>query len=83
MGILEYTFEEFSKITITKLKKENVDERNARGIAEKVWYELGSRDIRDIIKVARLASGIEEVTFVVKMLKKSISKQQYSACGNE
>jgi len=44
---------------------------------------ISPRDIRDVIKVGRLASSSEEVSFVVKMLKKRISKSQYSACGNE
>jgi hypothetical protein len=48
-----------------------------------VWNELGSKDIRDVIKVGRLASSNEEVSFVVKMLKKRISKSQYCASGNE
>jgi hypothetical protein len=41
---------------------------NARVIAEKVWNELGSKDIRDVIKVGRLANSIDEIPFVVRML---------------
>ena len=70
----EYTFAEFSEIALRRLKKENVDECDARVIAEKVWNDLGSRDIRDVIKVGRLASSSEEISFVVKMLKKRLSK---------
>jgi Holliday junction DNA helicase RuvB len=70
LEIPEYTFEEFSEIALTKLKKENTDESLAKMIAEKVWYQLGSRDIRDVIKVARLASSVEEIPFVVRMLNK-------------
>lgn len=70
LKIPEYTFDEFSEIAVTRLRKENIDERNARVIAEKVWYQLESRNIRDVIKVARLASTIEEITFVVRMLNK-------------
>ena len=65
----EYTFEEFSKIAVTRLKKENIDKLIALSIAEKVWCE-GSKDIRDVIKVARLASSIDEISFVVRMLSK-------------
>ena len=68
LEIPEYTFDEFIDITISRLSKENIDECIARAIAEKVWYELGSRDVRDVIKVARLASSIEEIPFVVRML---------------
>jgi Holliday junction DNA helicase RuvB len=70
LEIPEYTFEEFSKIAVARLTKENIDESIARVIAEKVWNELGSRDVRDVIKVARLAGSIEEIHFVVKMLHK-------------
>ena len=28
---------------------------------EKVWNELGSSDVRDVVKVARLASSIEDI----------------------
>jgi holliday junction DNA helicase RuvB len=64
----KYTFEEFSEIAVNRLKKENVEESTAKFIAQQVWKELGSRDIRDVIKVARLASSIEEIHFVVRML---------------
>jgi hypothetical protein len=70
LEIPEYSFDEFSEIALTKLKKENTDESFPKMIAEKVWYQLGSRDIRDIIKVARLASSVEEIPFVVRMLNK-------------
>ena len=72
MGMPEYTFEEFTKISVTRLARENVKECIARVIADKVWNELGSKDIRDVIKVGRLANSREEVSFVVKMLKKNI-----------
>ena len=68
LEVPEYTFDEFTDIAISRLSKENIEERNAKVIAEKIWFELGSRDIRDVIKVARLASSIEEIPFVVKML---------------
>jgi Holliday junction DNA helicase RuvB len=83
LEVPEYTFEQFREIVVARLKKENIDKPKALAIAEKVWHELDSKDIRDVIKVGRLASSSEEVTFVVKMLKKRISKSQYCACGNE
>jgi Holliday junction DNA helicase RuvB len=66
----EYTFEEFTEIAVIKLRQENVDVSTAKLIAEKVWNELGSRDTRDVTKVARLADSIDEIHFVVKMLNK-------------
>jgi len=67
--IPEYSLEEFIEIALARLK-ENVDESLAKFIADKVWNELRSKDIRDVIKVGRLASCNEEASFVVKMLKK-------------
>jgi MoxR-like ATPase len=74
LEIPEYTFEEFTEIALTRLARENIYKPIALSIAEKVWHELDSKDIRDVIKVGRLASSGEEISFVVKMLKKSISK---------
>jgi len=74
LEVPEYTFEEFEEITVSRLTKEKVDKYTATFIANKIWHELGSKDIRDVIKVGRLASSSEEVTFVVKMLKKRIPK---------
>jgi MoxR-like ATPase len=74
LEIPEYTFEEFTEIALTRLARENIDKPIALSIAEKVWHELDSKTIRDVIKVGRLASSSEEISFVVKMLKKSISK---------
>ena len=45
-----YTFEEFSEIAVIRLRKRMLMISTARFIAEKVWNELGSRDIRDVTK---------------------------------
>lgn len=63
LQIPEYTFEEFTEISISRLQKENVNKQVATCIAEKVWSELGSTDIRDVIKVGRLASDIDDIPF--------------------
>jgi Holliday junction DNA helicase RuvB len=78
----EYTFDEFSEIAVTRLTKEQVDKSIGKVIAEKVWYKLGSRDIRDVVKVARLSSS-KDISFVVKMLNNRIPKSQCSCCGND
>jgi MoxR-like ATPase len=68
MEVPEYTFEEFSQISVARLARENIREGIARFIAERVWNELGSKDIRDVIKVGRLASDINDVPFIIKMM---------------
>jgi holliday junction DNA helicase RuvB len=69
LQIPEHNFEEFTEISVSRLQKENVNKQVATCIAEKVWSELGSRDIRDVIKVGRLASDINDVPFIIKMMK--------------
>jgi hypothetical protein len=69
LEIPEYTFKEFEEIVVYRLKKENVDEMTAIDTAEKVWDELGSNDVRDAVKVGRLATNLQEVSFVVRMMK--------------
>ena len=70
LEIPEYTFEQFAEIAVGRLTKEKVDKQVASVIAEKVWTELGSRDIRDVIKVGRLTNDSREVSFIIRMLKK-------------
>ena len=69
LEITRYTIEEFIDIAVSRLARENIKEATARTIAEKTWYDLGSRDIRDVLKVARLSSSLEEMPFVIRMLK--------------
>lgn len=68
--IPEYTFEEFIEIASRRLRKENVNECTARLIAQKVWHELDSRDIRDVIKVARLANDSQRALSIINILKR-------------
>ena len=70
LEVPEYTFEEFAEIAVTRLTKENVNESISRVIAQKVWNELDSKDIRDIVKVGRLVNDIEGVSVVVGIMKK-------------
>jgi ATP-dependent Lon protease len=70
LEVPEYSFEEFTDIAIRRLAEEKVNKHLAIIIAEKVWTELGSRDIRDVIKVGRLANESREVSFIIGMMKK-------------
>ena len=70
LEIPEYTIEQFTEIAVSRLTKEKVDKQVASVIAENVWNELESRDIRDVMKVGRLVSSMEEVSFIIRMMKK-------------
>lgn len=76
LQIPEYTFEEFTEISVSRLQKENVNKQVATCIAEKVWSEIGSTDIRDVIKVGRLASDIKDIPFIIKMMKSKQNSQE-------
>lgn len=70
LQVPEYTFEEFREIALAKLVKENVSEDIAVTILEKVWSELDSRDIRDVIKIARLVTNQEDIHHIIGILKR-------------
>jgi len=46
LKIPEYTFVQFKEIVVFRLKRENIREGVSIGIAEKLWHELGSKDMR-------------------------------------
>jgi hypothetical protein len=60
-----YTYEQFYGITVRLLTSNqyNVDEEIAKATAEAVWNT--SRNIRDSIKIARMAKSIEDVDWLV------------------
>jgi Holliday junction DNA helicase RuvB len=70
LEVPQYTYEEFCEIAVTKLGQENVSVKSARFIAENVWFELDSRDIRDVIKVARLLGNQEDIRPIIGVMKK-------------
>ena len=75
LHIPEYSFEEFTNIAIARLAKEKVNRDFANVIAEKVWTVLDSRDLRDVIKVARLANDSQQVSSIINILKKHRSNK--------
>ncbi|CAN5641028.1 hypothetical protein BH18THE1_BH18THE1_18580 [soil metagenome] len=70
LNIPDYTYEKFHEVATIKLSKDKIDKKLVDIIVHKVWNELGSKDIRDVIKVAKLVSCTEEVSLLVKMMKK-------------
>jgi Holliday junction DNA helicase RuvB len=73
----EYKESEVRDICISILmKREGVSRELAEKIAEAVVKELGSKDPRDCIKVARLAGGESELSTVVSILRKRRPKKR-------
>jgi replication-associated recombination protein RarA len=60
-----YTYEQFYEITLKLLtsNQHNVDEEIARVAAEALWR--ASRNIRDAIKIAKMAKSLEDVNWLV------------------
>ena len=71
LEVPDYSFEEFTNIAVKRLASEKVDRYIASIIAEKVWYELGSRDVRDVIKIGRLVENIPDISLVIKVMRRS------------
>ena len=76
LEVPEYTFKEFTEIAINRLAEEKVDRHMAAVIAEKVWDELDSRDIRDVIKVSRLVTNPEDISRIICVMNRYSRKQQ-------
>lgn len=68
LKIPEYTFREFKEIVMFRLAKEGIQAGTAERIANSVWLELKSRNVRDAIKISRLATKPEDIEDVVKIL---------------
>jgi len=70
LNVPEYNFEEFSNIAVGRLSQEKIGRETATIIADKVWTELGSRDVRDVIKVVRLATNKEDISRIISIMKR-------------
>jgi MoxR-like ATPase len=70
----EYTYPEFMEIAIKLLyDRYNISTETASKIAERVWNELGSKDIRDILKIGKLVKPEEidsDINWVIQAYKK-------------
>ncbi|HEY9387525.1 MAG TPA: ATP-binding protein [Nitrososphaeraceae archaeon] len=66
-----YTYEQFFDITVKLLTsgQHNIDEEIARATADEVWNMTKSKSIRDCIRVAKLAKSIEDVKWLVNVLR--------------
>jgi Holliday junction DNA helicase RuvB len=60
-----YTYERFYEITVKLLTSDryNIDEEIAQAIAEAVWKT--SRNIRDSIKIAKMAKSVYDVNWIL------------------
>lgn len=67
----EYTFEEFRQIGVSRLKKLGFESRLANAIVDQVWNQLHSKNIRDVLKIGKLADSAEDAQFIISMMQKT------------
>ncbi|AFU59020.1 MAG: sigma 54-interacting transcriptional regulator [Nitrososphaera sp.] len=65
----QYSFGSFQKVCMHILGREGVAPDIAIAIAEAVWMRLKSKDIRDCIKIGRLAKTKQDVEWIAQTLK--------------
>src|ERR687892_45426 len=67
----EYTFDQFCEIT-RKLLNKRLGHSNqvADEIAVAVWKELSSKDIRNVLAVAKLVHSIDDVSWLIQTFKR-------------
>jgi Holliday junction DNA helicase RuvB len=52
-----------------RLAREGIHVGTAEKIANSVWFELKSRNVRDAIKISRLSTKPEDIEDIVKIIK--------------
>ena len=65
----QYSFSSFQEVCAHILGREGVTPDVATAIAEAVWSKLKSKDIRDCIKIGRLAKAKEDVEWITHTLR--------------
>src|SRR5918992_2447543 len=67
----EYTFDQFSEIARRLLSKRmGHSNQVADELASAVWNEMNSKDIRDVLSIAKLVRSIDDVSWLVQVYKK-------------
>jgi Holliday junction DNA helicase RuvB len=66
----EYSFEEFNNISKNIVTNRfHKTKEYAQKVALAVWYKMNSKDIRDVIKVARLAKTEDDIDTIIEAIQ--------------
>jgi len=66
-----YSYQQFSQITMRLLIEQyKIDEDIAKATAYMVWNKTRSRNIRDCVRIARMAKTVQEVDFIINTLRR-------------
>jgi len=76
LELTEYSWKEFLTISNNLIKSRNkhLDEKISKRIAEIVWSDIKTEDIRDSLQIAKLTYSIEDVEDIAHTLIKYKSK---------
>jgi hypothetical protein len=67
----EYNFDEFREIVVKLAAKGyRINREIADKIAFAVWYEMGTKDVRDALQLAKLVTSTEDVEKVAGTIMK-------------
>ena len=66
-----YNYEQFCQITKRILTKQHkVNEEIAKNTAHLVWNKMKSKNIRDCVRIGRMAKSVEDVDFIIETLRR-------------
>jgi Holliday junction DNA helicase RuvB len=65
MKLEPYTYQQFCEITQRLLGLGGIGPEIAKATANAVWHDIRYGNIRDCIRIARMAKSIEDINFVV------------------
>src|SRR5919197_701264 len=66
-----YNYEQFCQITKRLLiKQHKVNEEIAKATAHMVWNKMRSRNIRDCVRIGRMAKSVQDVDFIIDTLRR-------------
>jgi holliday junction DNA helicase RuvB len=69
-NLKDYSLDEFTMISINIVTSRfNKTQDFAQKLAQVVWYQLNSKDIRDVIKVARLARNESDIDMIIEAIQ--------------
>jgi Holliday junction DNA helicase RuvB len=73
----KYLFEEFIKISTNIVTERfNKKEEYVQKLALAVWYKMNSKDIRDVLKVARLAKNESDIDMIIEAIQEYRDQEQ-------
>ena len=65
-----YSYEEFHQIVTKLLSKKSINQKIIDEVVYAVWYNIKSKNIRDCVKIARMAKSVDDVIFLVNIYNK-------------